>query len=462
MTELFLYRPESFDETVLPKNVREDVLYLYTTIVRCRFQDRRLKRGWVPLKRRILEQALSAENVSPVIQEAEKCDLIERKEKPNGNRPSYFANKVSIRYRIKDRFSDDGCVRVPMTNGRLRRYTFRRRKKQEDEWEKHEGVLVDLRKDLLRLKMEEVPLDYLKRLALTAKKETDNALAAYQLSIDDISKGRWRFKRDDYRRLHTNLTNMKSELRNFARIDGKTLVGVDVKNSQPLFLAYLLRCLKDGEELTQKKYEYLLNELESVFINQSIASSLMYSDLTKSDELQRFMSSTSDGTFYNVLMKFLGTGVSRPRVKTLWSKYAYAKHWFRTKLHPVFEEHFPSIDRFICKFKSENHKRFAQFLQKLEGEFVIDLVCSRLKEEHAEIPLLTIHDSIVTTIGNESTVETVLHEEFERIGMSARVEQERYDKSIETLFRKLEETENPTGDPAELVSADTQIPALTF
>jgi len=42
-------------------------------------------------------------------------------------------------------------------------------------------------------------------------------------------------------RLHTNLTNLKSDLRNYLTYDGKTLVAVDIRNSQPYLSLALFR-----------------------------------------------------------------------------------------------------------------------------------------------------------------------------------------------------------------------------
>lgn len=39
------------------------------------------------------------------------------------------------------------------------------------------------------------------------------------------------------RRYHSNLTNLRSELRKYLRVDGQPLVQIDISNSQPLFQA---------------------------------------------------------------------------------------------------------------------------------------------------------------------------------------------------------------------------------
>jgi len=51
-----------------------------------------------------------------------------------------------------------------------------------------------------------------------------------------------------------------------------------------------------------------------------------------------------------------------------------------------------------------------------------------MKRETPDIPLITIHDSILTTNGNEDIVRSVMQEEFKRLGVSSSLKEERYDK----------------------------------
>lgn len=48
---------------------------------------------------------------------------------------------------------------------------------------------------------------------------------------------------------------------------------------------------------------------------------------------------------------------------------------------------------------------------------MIHQVCRRLMLEHPTVPLITIHDSIMTTPGNVALVRGVMAEEFGRVGL---------------------------------------------
>jgi hypothetical protein len=73
------------------------------------------------------------------------------------------------------------------------------------------------------------------RIAVANDETTD------QLQV--IRDGLWRFNsRDTFGwRFHSNLTRLKTEARRALRVNGKPLAEIDIKNSQPLFLAKLLK-----------------------------------------------------------------------------------------------------------------------------------------------------------------------------------------------------------------------------
>ncbi len=69
----------------------------------------------------------------------------------------------------------------------------------------------------------------------------------YREQIDLIRDRSWIFVADRFsRRIHTNLTQLKRELRAGLRVAGQPLVQIDIKNSQPLFIGLAAR--KDGFE----------------------------------------------------------------------------------------------------------------------------------------------------------------------------------------------------------------------
>ena len=50
-------------------------------------------------------------------------------------------------------------------------------------------------------------------------------------------------------------------------------------------------------------------------------------------------------------------------------------------------------------------------LQTIESKLFLDRIARRIAKERPELPIFTIHDSITTTVGNESYVERIMEEE---------------------------------------------------
>ena len=58
----------------------------------------------------------------------------------------------------------------------------------------------------------------------------------HSIGVEQIRSRDFRISVDPYGRLHTNLTNLKREIRKHLRVDGQTLVNVDIGEAQPLLI----------------------------------------------------------------------------------------------------------------------------------------------------------------------------------------------------------------------------------
>jgi hypothetical protein len=54
-------------------------------------------------------------------------------------------------------------------------------------------------------------------------------------------------------------------------------------------------------------------------------------------------------------------------------------------------------------------------LQKIESTVILDQVVPRIEREIPELPIWTIHDSIMTVRGQEENIARMIREEAERI-----------------------------------------------
>jgi hypothetical protein len=63
----------------------------------------------------------------------------------------------------------------------------------------------------------------------------------------------------------------------------------------------------------------------------------------------------------------------------------------------MFTEEFPGVSRLIARLKRKDHQFLACLMQHYEACYMMAGVCPRLMKGRPEAPLLTIHDSVLTT-----------------------------------------------------------------
>jgi hypothetical protein len=80
---------------------------------------------------------------------------------------------------------------------------------------------------------------------------------------------------------------------------------------------------------------------------------------------------------------------------------------------------------FIRRVKRGNHCRLAHLGQRAESDFIFGRVVSRLLRERPELFIATIHDSVLTTVGDEQYVRGVMLEEFRTLGIEPTVRVEK-------------------------------------
>jgi hypothetical protein len=56
-------------------------------------------------------------------------------------------------------------------------------------------------------------------------------------------------------------------------------------------------------------------------------------------------------------------------------------------------------------------------MQHIEANVIINIVCRRLMNEFPDAPVVTIHDCLLTTPPHVDTIQRVMREEFDRLGL---------------------------------------------
>jgi hypothetical protein len=200
-------------------------------------------------------------------------------------------------------------------------------------------------------------------------------------SIDSIYNKHIFYHFDKYGRLHTNFTILKSFVRkNFLKIENEDIVEFDIANSQPLFLAKLIY------------------DTDSKWVNK--------------DELELFIYLTKNGKYYQYLMDNCKVR-NKKEIKEITYKVLFGRNHHNSKYDKLFKTLFPTIHNFIKIYKqSKNDYRvLSHDLQKMESEFIFNTVIKKIYDTDSNIPIITIHDSIITNYSNKDIVKTIFETE---------------------------------------------------
>ena len=200
-------------------------------------------------------------------------------------------------------------------------------------------------------------------------------------SINSIYNKHIFYHFDNYGRLHTNFTILKSFVRkNFLRINNEEVFEFDIANSQPLFLAKLI------------------HDTNSKWINK--------------EELELFIYLTTNGKYYQYLMDN-SDEKNKKTIKEITYKVLFGRNHHNSKYDKFFKSLFPTIHNFIKIYKqsNNNYKVLSHDLQRMESEFIFNIVIKKIYEIYKEIPIITIHDSIITNISNKEIVKAIFETE---------------------------------------------------
>jgi len=196
-------------------------------------------------------------------------------------------------------------------------------------------------------------------------------------SIESIKNHYLFFKFDEYGRFHTNFTILKKEIRQrFLNIDDDEIVEIDIKNSQPLFLALLLQEEMDPTD----------------------------------PEINNFIWLCREGLFYDHIMQSF-TGLTRNDTKLLTYKVLFGHNGINSTENKIFKSLFPKIYEYILEYKkvNENYKFMAHTLQGKESDFIFNKVVRELYEKIPDIKLFTVHDSISVPMKYEKRVNEIFN-----------------------------------------------------
>ncbi len=253
------------------------------------------------------------------------------------------------------------------------------------------------------------------------------------INIERIRSGEFALSVDDnVFRLHSVFSNLRSEIRNCISYGGRKLVSIDIKNSQPyLSTAILSQMFWKEPSLYEVKQPtaciYKISKSFKQLIFQKIKwfnSFIMWcksAENQSGSDLQRYKTLVEQGVFYEYLEeeigKELGIGYrDRKKVKAAVFTVLFTDNRFlgQRKARPkkVFKTLFPTVYELFSLIKRSDKTNLPRLLQRLESHLILLVITKRIARERPKLPIFTIHDSIVTTEGNEEYVKQVVEQEM--------------------------------------------------
>lgn len=252
-------------------------------------------------------------------------------------------------------------------------------------------------------------------------------------------------------RFYSQVSSMMSILRNFLKHDGDELISFDIKNSQPL---HFLLCLQPSFFSNKPDYSlYKLNEELLRFLNTQAAESvesfikhygeeehvdnvypsIMCGDIKETATNTAFENPdysfcVKEGRIYEFIQeKFKGKfktedGIdrfsSRAKTKVEFLKLMYfdpATNSDANETFCEFKKYFPREAELMRILKIRKHNDFSILLQKIEAQVILHEICGDIYDYCDEIPLYTVHDSIITTVKYASVVKKFILIKYKKL-----------------------------------------------
>jgi hypothetical protein len=276
----------------------------------------------------------------------------------------------------------------------------------------------------------------------------------------------------EYGRVHTPITCLPAALRCCLRVGGESLINVDLPNSQPLLLGLLTRQWLGATPWARRRllrmgftapnpYDAWVQRLtrsggvtRCVTGTQPAPAAQPVLTVTSIPKSKRCKEKQSEGAanapppgltdylrvclaggFYEWLM----TPAERARGKKYRGRFKrrfmvvmFARNEARNKKFPNrlrerFRRRCPAEAGVLAALKRRNFRHSAHLLQSFESTIFIHLICGRILRDRPDVPLFTIHDSLLTTRPHVAYVRRVIEETFIGLfGVTPRLREEVY------------------------------------
>ncbi|BFP40454.1 hypothetical protein FGF1_12990 [Flavobacteriaceae bacterium GF1] len=291
-----------------------------------------------------------------------------------------------------------------------------------------------------------------------------NKFRSYLYAIEAIEHGHWSFSREGAdNRLHSNLSNFPSQLRQFITHRDEKLISLDLKSSQPYMFSGLLNLMmrKDYDTLDILLGTLIDSDLTSLF-SDSLSIMIPKTQETLINKgIRRFIKLVVEGDIYmhignNYSPSFLdsitteegfqdtfydeqsGSRITRSfasireHSKQSMLEYLYCSPKSTERRYREVRAIIPNaINEFIDDIKTNNKSDFPILLQNIEAHLFLDVISKTIAREFPDMFVATIHDSIVVPISNYEPVKQIMQDKlFKIFSLTPKIKEELWSKEI--------------------------------
>ena len=359
------------------KNFEFHYLYVISHIRIAPILDRRiLPNDFVPVNLELLESLISKAEASSILKKLLDNGVLETDGK-------YISGYKSTGYRLTPEYKAGKWSLIEIKDSKLNL-----KLDTKHSLNKAKTDLAGRGYQVCNYWMNELSINLRQAKSLINKFEEESIRDSYTLSSTMIHEKEFFYTVDKTAgRLHNNIANFPTPLRKYLNINGNALWNVDIANSQPLFLGVLM-INRQGIDKT---------------------------------ELEKYLQVCIDGQFYEKLAEFaeLDIDLTDYKVRKEFKQKIFQGCLFDrnrkelSKWELIFQKAFPTIFNEVRNMKRKDYNSVAIALQREEAKFIfhtVDVIDRTLGRN--TVPLLTIHDSIVSDEHNIFMVEQIMTEEF--------------------------------------------------
>lgn len=409
---VFLYNPRNFNPIeylppTLHKQANKARQFVHLLCEKQAIQNKD-ENKFIRLKARRLQTFLGSKYWKKIIDALVQSGAVERNSK-------YSVGKMCKGYRLGKEFRRKFISSTPV-GGLLAKKIIKNRPRINIETVLHAYLYNNLRKLQVVGNQKDIV------------NENERNCTKRQINIEKLKNGELYFSECRYGRIHHNITSLYGKYRDCLQMGGKSLINLDIANSQPLFLSNILIEYFKKQIIsnhTSPPYTYMIHTFSvsepELFQKLHIEKGYNFiSDETIPDvplDVSCYIRLCENGEFYNFCQELWKDTGTKTHFKKSILTTLYKSMKKENKYDKLFKETFPNVWKVIKHYKRNSYKNLSRLMQKMESNIMIKKVCGKLMKDHPDIPCITIHDSIMTTPENVLTVRTLIKEEFAKIGL---------------------------------------------